>query len=123
MGLIYKNLKLQGHQGRRIVNTLFDTGASQCFVRKNIAQEIAALSKAPVEMRFETATGIMETDELIFAQVRINGHQLFGTFIVVPELSEELILGADFFQRWKITLDPENEEIAIDPNALKMKLV
>ena len=61
------------------------------------------------------------------AAVTLNGHALFFTFIVVPQLSpqlsEELILGADFFQRWKVRLDPESEEVAIDPSALRLKLV
>ncbi|MDI6886883.1 MAG: hypothetical protein QMD22_11210, partial [archaeon] len=41
----------------------------------------------------------------------------------VPNLSEELIIGSDFLQRWKIKLDPESEKIIIDPRALKLKLV
>jgi hypothetical protein len=44
-------------------------------------------------------------------------------FIIVPELTEELILGTDFFLRWKIKLDPETEDIVIDPSALILQLV
>lgn len=44
-------------------------------------------------------------------------------FYVLPDLSEELIIGADFFQRWKIRLDQERETILIDPSALRLKLV
>jgi len=52
-----------------------------------------------------------------------HGDRLHGTFFLVPELAEQLILGADFFQRWKIKLDPETEDIIVDPKALKIKLV
>ena len=68
------------------------------------------------------ARGTLETGEAIFASVTINNYSLFGTFIVIPELAEELILGADFFQRWKIRLDPEQEEVSIDPSALRLRL-
>ena len=123
MGLIYKSLRLEGSLGEREVKVLFDTGASRCFIRRDIAQEVAVLGKAPTRFRFEIATGFVETDEVIFAQVRLDEHPLFWTFIVVEGLSEELILGSDFFQIWKIRLDPETEEITIDPSALRMKLV
>ena len=53
----------------------------------------------------------------------IDGHPLLWMFIVAPELPEELILGADFFQVWKIRLDPEHEDITIDASALKFKLL
>ena len=55
--------------------------------------------------------------------VEVEGYNLFWHFLAFPELSEELIIGADFLQRWKIKLDPENESIIIDPKALKLKLV
>jgi len=63
----------------------------------------------------EGSTGIMD--------VEVKGYNLFWHFLVIPDLSEEPIIGADFLQRWKITLDPESERIIIDPKALKLKLV
>ncbi len=123
MGLIYKSLRLEGSLGEREVRALFDTGASECFIRQDIAQEVAVLGKAPARLRFEMATGFVETDQVVFAQVVVNGYPLFFTFVVIEGLSEELILGSNFLQRWKIRLDPEKEEIIIDPSALRMKLV
>ena len=59
----------------------------------------------------------------MIGDVHLNGANLFATLLIVPNLTEELILGADFFQRWKIRLNPENEEVLLDQNALKLKLV
>lgn len=123
MGLIFKKMVLEGDRSKKEVTTLFDAGASQCFVRKDIAEQVSTIGKAPTRLKFETATGIVETEEVIFAQIWLNGSPLFWTFIVVPDLTEELILGSDFFQRWKIRLDPEHEKIAFDPSSLKLKLV
>jgi hypothetical protein len=50
-------------------------------------------------------------------------YKLRWTFNVVPLPTEQVILGADFFQRWKIKLDPETESIIVDPKALQVKLV
>jgi len=123
MGLIYKKMIVEGDRGRQESTTLFDTGASQCFARKDIAEQVATIGRAPAKLKFETATGVVETEEVIFAQIWLDGNPLFWTFIVVPDLTEEIILGSDFFQRWKIQLDPEHEKIAFDPSALKLKLV
>lgn len=42
---------------------------------------------------------------------------------LLPELSEELILGADFFQRYKIKLDPEREDFMLDHTAFRLQLI
>lgn len=49
----------------------------------------------------EESTGIVD--------VEVEGFNLFWHFLVVTDLSEELIIGADFLQRWKIKLDPERK--------------
>jgi len=122
MGLIYQATRLRGDRGTREVKVLFDTGASQCFVRRDIAHAVATPGRAPFALAFETATGRVETDQVIFAVVAVDGHELFWTFHVIADLTEELILGADFFQRWKIRLDPEREAVSVDPSALRLKL-
>ena len=123
MGPIYKQLFLQGNIADRQVTALFDTGASRCFIERDIAYNISTLTKAPHALTFEMALGTLETDEVILASVLIDGYRLYGTFIVVPNLSEELILGADFLQQSKIKLDPDQEEVTVDPAALRLKLL
>ena len=44
-------------------------------------------------------------------------------FLVVPELPYEIIVGADFFQKWKMKLDPIAEDFIIDEKALEIMLV
>jgi len=44
-------------------------------------------------------------------------------FLVVPGLPYEIIIGADFLQRWKIKLDPTTEEFIMDERALEIVLV
>ena len=123
MGLIYKQLRVQGDLGERELRALFDTGSSRCLIRMDIAHEIATVNKSPDKLRFQTASGILETQEAITSTIWIDEHPLLWFFIVAAELPEELILGADFFQVWKIRLDPENEEIILDPSALELKLL
>ena len=123
MGLIYKKLALRGDVGHREVNALSDTGASRCLVSERVAREVATPRKTPQVLRFEMARRTLETNQAMFGTVTFEGHDLLWMFIVLPDLSEELILGADFFQVWKIKLDPEIEEVSMDPSALRLKLV
>ncbi|MEW6095211.1 MAG: retropepsin-like aspartic protease [bacterium] len=123
MGLIYKEVELIGIKGQRSIRALFDTGASESFVRRDIAEEITSLIKLSEPKTFEAPVGKIQTQLAIIPDIALNGHRLFWTLIVVDGLTEEAILGADFFQRWKIRLEPETENIMWDVQALKLKLI
>lgn len=123
MGLIYQTVKLSGAKGEREVKALFDTGASHTFLQQTVAEAVAPLQALHRPLRFETATGIAEVVSAILADLWLEGHPIHWAFYVLPDLSEDLIIGTDFLQRWKIKLDLEREALILDPNALKLKLV
>jgi predicted aspartyl protease len=123
MGLIYHQVKLTGPKGVQTLKALIDTGASESFINAAEARKLGRPLKMPQPMKFELGKGTIVIDKVIYAYVDLDGYRLHWTFHIVPPLTEELILGADFLQRWKIKLDPESERIIIDPKALKLKLV
>jgi hypothetical protein len=123
MGLIYKTIKVSGNKGSKEIKALFDSGASESFIRADIAKELSSPTRLPNPKTFELGRGTLKVTRAMIGDVLLNGTALFVTLLVVPNLTEELILGADFFQRWKICLNPENEEITLDQDALKLKLV
>jgi len=124
MGLIRHKLEVAGSLSRRDCEVLFDTGASACFVREDVAVELSPILKWPTPLIFtlgnETIIKAKHTTDL---RVDIKGHPLAHMFLVVPDLPYEVIIGADFFQRWKIKLDPATEEFIIDEKALEIILV
>ncbi len=123
MGLIYKEIFLRGDKGERRFQALWDNGSSESFIRRDLAKKVAAISKLRISKGFEMGKGtLLVSESTPILDIEIEGFNLFWHFLVVPDLSEELIIGADFFQRWKIKLDPENERIIVDPKALKLKL-
>ncbi|HIC92186.1 MAG TPA: hypothetical protein EYP21_09045 [Syntrophaceae bacterium] len=122
MGLIYKEMELRGPKGGRRFKALMDTGASESFIRATEARLIARPFKMAEPITLELGKGKIKADRIIFANVQLDGYRLHWTFIVISGLSEEVIVGADFFQRWKIKLDPETEKVIIDPKALRIKL-
>lgn len=106
MGLIYKNVRLTGSRGEREVKALFDSGSSRCFVSRDVAQAVGDVSP-----------------DAIHAAIWIEGHALQWVFYVVDDLTEPVIVGADFLQIWKIKLDLEHERLILDPSALEIKLI
>lgn len=123
MGLIYKQVKLTGPKAMREFTALLDTEASESFIRTEEAQQISTPYKMPEPITLELGKGQLKADEAIFTYVDLDGVRLHWTFIVVSDLTEQVIIGADFFERWKIKLDPETEKIIFDSKALKLKLV
>lgn len=121
MGLIYKQLTLTGSKGSKVLKALMDNGASRCFIRE--AKDITEPLKLPTPFIVELGKGTVTVEEATTLLVHLEGHALAWTFYVFPNLTEEAIVGADFFQAWKIKLDPVTEDIVIDPQALKIKLV
>ena len=123
MGLIYKAIKVSGNKGTKDVKALFDSGASQSFIRADIAKELSSPARLPNPKEFEMGRGTLKVSRAMIGDIQLDGATLFTTLLIVPNLTEELILGADFFQRWKIRLNPENEQVILDQDALKLKLV
>ena len=125
MGLIMKQLKIEGDKGSDEASTLFDTGATSSFMRREKAEKVATILPLPHPKRFELAEkgkGI-EVTEGIRIDFIIDGTTLSDEVFVVDNLSEEFIIGASTLQKWRITLDLENDEVIIDEKAVKMKLV
>lgn len=123
MGLIYKEIMLRGDKGEGRFQALWDNGSSESFIRRDLAGNVGTILRLSAPRQFEMGKGMLSVEESTgIVNVKVEGFDLFWHFLVVPDLSEELIIGADFLQRWKIKLDPESERIIIDPKALKLKL-
>jgi len=125
MGLIFKQLKIEGDKGSAEAETLFDTGATSSFMRREKAEKVATILPLPHPKRFElaeTGKGI-EVTEGIRIDFIIDGTTLSDEVFVADNLSEEFIIGASTLQKWRIKLDLENDVVILDEKAVKMKLV
>jgi hypothetical protein len=124
MGLIRHRLEVAGSVSRRNCEVLFDTGASACFAREDVVKELSQVLKWPTPVTFTLGNETTITAEYATTlQVDIKGHPLGHMFLVVPSLPYDVIIGADFLQRWKIKLDPATEDFIIDERALEIILV
>ena len=124
MGIIKKEMMVAGSERERICEVLFDTGASACFVREDVATKMGQVVKAlfPLSFRLGNNT-VMRTEKTMDLFLEIQGYHLPFQFLVVTELPYDVIIGADFLQKWKIRLDPVTEDFIIDEKALEIILV
>jgi len=101
-----------------------DTGASHTVIRADIAHELATAAPLARTIRAQFASGSGEIKEMVSLSLQIDGQEVVTTGLVLEDLTEELVIGSEFFQRYKVVLDPEREEIRFtDPEALKVKII
>ena len=115
MGLIIKKLRVAGDKGERRLQVLFDTGASASFIRRDVVDKIATTLKLPSPETYTLRDGVgkLRVNETVVLYVYIDGVRISDNFIVAPRLSDEVIIGANTLQKWRIKLDLENEKVII----------
>ena len=120
MGLIIKEHTVTGTRASDIVRVLYDSGASKSFIRADISKILGDTGPAVETLTFMMADGQVgfTADSIMNLIVDADGTRLTHNFYVVDDLAEELVIGADIMQQWKIVLDLENEAVSIDPRAL-----
>jgi len=124
MGLIIKELSVAGNKDKAIVRVLFDTGSSESLLRRDIAEKLSTLIPLASPRIFTLGDGKGKVTAMhgTIVDVTMKNCKIFIPVLVLDNLGEEMILGADAFQRWKIKLDPEKEDIIIDPGVADLKL-
>lgn len=128
MGIILKTYTVTGITpggDSAQVRALFDTGADLSLVRQDIAENLEEFKTIRHPLRLGMADGdaVLRTNQTVELYVYIDDLPLAHMFYVAENLGEEMIIGADMMQQWKIKLDPEQEDIMpIDPRVLRMRV-
>ena len=124
MGIFVKEYNVIGTRRSDTVRVLYDTGAGASFVRRDIAEPLGDFATTPIPIQFMMADAGagFTVDQTIPLIVDVDGNPLMYHFCIADDLAEELIIGPDMMQKWKITLDLDNEDVAVDPRALYLNL-
>ncbi len=125
MAIIEEEIELAGSKGREKVTGLFDTGSTYSCIKKRLAEKLEVIIPLPEPIEFETAkegekVEAREHTSIIFY---LNGYRFSDEFMVLPDLSEDLIVGATTMQKWRFKLDFEHEEVIIDPSVTRVRLL
>lgn len=103
---------------------LFDTGSTFSCISGDYAEQIGPLDKLEEPMLFSTASEgqYLQVGYTVNLDVEINDLLLTDDFMVVPGLSEEIIIGVATMQKWRIKIDFEHDTLIVDPKIAKFIL-
>src|SRR5258708_3076109 len=125
MSIIKHPLLFVGSKGEKTLYTLFDSGANLSCVHPDHIKDL----ETPVHLgrvrRLYTANEghFIEIKERVTIDFYINDILLSDEFLVVPNLTEEAIIGAATLQKWRIKLDFEHDKVIVDPKVAKLQLI
>jgi len=76
MGVITKQIMVVGSKSQRQCEVLFDTGASACFAREDVASELGQIVKLPFPIAFTLGNNtVRRVDRTITLFVDLKGHK------------------------------------------------
>ncbi|MEO6610945.1 MAG: retropepsin-like aspartic protease [Chitinophagaceae bacterium] len=110
-------LLFKGSKGEMTLYALFDTGSTYSCISEDLAEKVGNLDKLPETRYFGTASEnqYLKVENGMRLDFEINDINLTDEFMVVPKLSEEVIIGATTMQKWRLKLDFEHDAVIVDP--------
>jgi gag-polyprotein putative aspartyl protease len=117
-------IAFKGSLGEQKLYALFDTGSTYSCIREDLAAQVGLLDRLPESRYFGTASEnqYLKVENGMRLDFEVNEINLSDEFMVVPRLSEEVIIGATTMQKWRIKLDFEHDTVIIDPKVAKLIL-
>ncbi len=123
--IIERKLLFEGSLGEKRLLALFDSGASYSCIQPDLAKEMGYIENVRHPFKFEMAEQgkTIEINSRVTLDFYIDNYRFSDEFMIIPNLSEEVIIGAKTLQSWRFKLDFEKDEVIIDPRVTKLKLV
>ena len=125
MSIIKYPLLYVGSKGEKTLYTLFDSGANLSCIHPFCIKDIETPIHLGRTRQLATASDghYIEVTEVVRLDFYIDDILLSDEFLIVPNLSEEAIIGAATLQKWKIKLDFEHDQVIVDPKVGKLQLI
>ncbi|MBC7777321.1 MAG: retroviral-like aspartic protease [Phycisphaerae bacterium] len=124
MSILKLPLRYEGSKSEQILLTLFDSGATFSCIHPDFAEKLGVKEKLRTSKLVATADAdhYVEIKHRISLDFYIDEIPLSDEFMLVPNLSEEAILGVTTLQKWRIKLDFEHDKVIVDPKIAKFIL-
>jgi hypothetical protein len=125
MSIIQIPIFYEGSKSDQVLLTLFDSGANLSCISEEHAEHLTELIAFPKPRRMATAAAghFLEVKYRIVIDFYINDVHLSDEFLVIPDLSEQAIIGAATMQKWRMKLDFDQDKVIIDPKVAKLQLI
>ena len=117
MSILKLPLLYTGSKGDKMLYTLFDSGATLSCIHPDYIKAIETPIRMgyPKQLYTSNKGHFVEVTERVTLDFDIDGILLSDEFLVVPGLSEEVIMGAATLQKWRIKLDFEHDRVVVNP--------
>lgn len=114
-----------GSKGEHELVGLFDSGATYSCIDRDLAREVDTLVPLPSSLPLEMvqAGKTVKVKERVALDFHLDSCCFSGEFMVVPDLSSQLIISAATMQKWRFKLDFEADEVIIDPRVTRLRLL
>jgi len=124
MSVIKVPILFVGSKGETRLYTMFDSGANLSCINPDHLDMLEIPTKLGRIRKIATAAEgyFIEVSERVSLDFYLEDVLLSDEFLVVPNLSEEAIIGAATMQKWRIKLDFEHDTVHVDPKVAKMQL-
>ena len=125
MGEILKKIKVRAKPEKELnLMLFFDSGSPHTYAKKSAAENLEGLMKLPVPVEFiGIGDGVFSANYALNIQVSLLDFWCLHLCYVVDdeilEANEDILIGHDFMQKFKIGLDFDKEDLILDENALK----
>jgi len=125
MAVIEKEIKVVGSKGEEMVNAIFDSGSTYSCIQAQLAEKLGMIEPLPEPMNFGTAKEgeRLSATQRIALNFHLDGYRFSDEFMLIPGLSEPVIIGAKTLQAWRLKLNFETDEVIIDPRVTKLRLL
>jgi len=124
MAVIQKPIRLVGSKGSQEEVAIFDSGATYSCIRPDLAEKLASVEPLPEPTDFTAEEGRQLRAQ---AAVRLNfyldGYRFSDEFMLIPDLSAAVVIGAATLQKWRMKLDFEAATVIIDPRVTHLRLL
>jgi hypothetical protein len=125
MAIIQKLIRLVGSKGSQEKVAIFDSGSTYSCIQPELAEKLEIIVPLPESMDFGTAEKgrRLQAEEAVRLNFYLDGYRFSDEFMLIPGLSEAVIIGAKTLQGWRMKLDFEADEVIIDPRVTHLRLL
>jgi hypothetical protein len=125
MAVIQKLIRLVGSKGGQEEVAIFDSGSTYSCIQPELAEKLEIIVPLPESMDFGTAKEgeTLTATERVSLNFYLDGYRFSDEFMLIPGLSEAVIIGAKTLQGWRMKLDFEADTVIIDPRVTHLRLL
>ena len=118
-------LLFEGSKNSKNLLALFDSEVTYSCINEDRAEELETFARLHTPLRLATASEhvYMEIVNRVTLDFYKDEIRLSDEFLVVPNLSEQIVIGAATMQKWRIKLDFEHDDVIVDPKVAKLILI